>query len=115
MGIKFKQETLMSDLDSVAEEFKKWRGSLSYCRYPQHLWDKAHKLTEHYPLKIIASALGINVQYLKSKFSHREKPIAFASVQVTSLPPSVKIEFKQMTFQVSHEQLGPIIQSLLNI
>jgi hypothetical protein len=46
----------MSDLDAVAAEFKKWKGNLSYCRYPAHLWDKAHLLTEHYPLQKLKTA-----------------------------------------------------------
>ena len=65
----------MSDLQAVATEFKKWKGNLSYCRYPTKLWDQAYKLTERYSLQTIASALGITVQYLERKFSKRAKPL----------------------------------------
>lgn len=101
----------MSDLQALAEEFKRWKGSLSYCRYPTHLWEKAYNLTSHYSLQTIAEALGMSMHYLERKFSKREKPITFASVQVTASP--VKIEFKQMTIQANHEQLISIIQTLL--
>jgi AraC-like DNA-binding protein len=103
----------MSDLDAVAAEFKKWKGNLSYCRYPAHLWDKAHLLTEHYPLQDIASALGVSIQYLERKFANRTKSITFASVQVTTLPAPVKIEFKQMTIHANENQLLSIIQALV--
>lgn len=101
----------MSDLAAVAAEFKKWKGSLSYCRYPDHLWEKVYALTDRYPLKDIASALGIRVANLKSKFANR-KPITFASVQISPLPASVKIEFKHMTLHVQEHQVISILQAL---
>ena len=79
----------MSDLQTIAAEFKQWKGDLPYCRYPIELWNKAYRLTEQYPLQTIASALGMTVRYLERKFSNRTKPITFASIQVTE-PPSSK-------------------------
>jgi hypothetical protein len=102
----------MSELQAVAEEFKKWKGTLFNCRYPSHLWDKAHQLTAHHPLKTIASALGLNLQYLKHKLSQRRKSITFAPVQITA-PMPIKIEIKQITFHTTHEQLESVIQTLL--
>ena len=101
----------MSDLQALSEECKKWKGNLSSCRYPAHLWDKAYALTAHYPLKTIAEAMATSIPSLKRKFSTREKPVTFASVQITALP--VKIEFKQMTIHASQEQLSSIIPTLL--
>jgi hypothetical protein len=101
----------MSDLQTLSEEFKKWKGDLAYCRYPTHLWDKAYALTAYYPLKTIAEALGTSIPHLKRKFSNREKPVTFASLQITASP--VKVEFKHMTIYASHEQLSSIIPTLL--
>jgi hypothetical protein len=64
----------MSDLQALAHEFKKWKGNLGNCRYPNHLWDKAYQLNEHYSLQTIASTLGVNEHYLKRKFSERGNP-----------------------------------------
>ncbi|MFZ0565006.1 MAG: hypothetical protein WAM28_02285 [Chlamydiales bacterium] len=103
----------MSDLTTVADEFKKWKGSLSYCRYPEHLWKKAYQLTNNHPLETIASALGMSVQYIERKFAKRSQPVSFASVQVTPSPAPIKIEFKEMSIQVDESQAISIIQTLM--
>ena len=104
----------MSDLEAVAAEFKRWKGSLSYCRYPSHLWDKAYELRERYPLETIATALGVNALHLKHKFSDRANSITFAPLQVTESPPqSMKISFKQVTLETTHEQVVCVIQALM--
>lgn len=103
----------MSDLQAVAAEFKKWKGNLTYCRYPEHLWDKAYQLTEHYPLQTIASALDISVQRLEHKFANRRKAITFASVQVAAMPAPVKIAFKQIILDANESQALSIIQILI--
>jgi AraC-like DNA-binding protein len=100
----------MSDLQALAQEFKKWKGSLGHCRYPNHLWDKAHQLKECYSLRTIASTLGVNEHYLKRKFSERDKPITFAPVQIAQ---TIKIEYKQATVYANPEQLETIIQILM--
>jgi hypothetical protein len=107
------KEDPMSDLDTVAAEFKKLKGNLSYCRYPEHLWDKAFQLTTHHPLQAIASALGMSVHYLKRKCAHRGKSITFASVQVAPAPESIEIQFKHMTLHVHESQAIAIIQTLM--
>lgn len=114
MGANLTKETPMSDLQAIAAEFKKWKGNLSYCRYPAHLWDQAYKLTERYSLQTIASALGTTVHYLERKFSSRVKPITFASLQVTepSTKP-LKISFKQVTLEATHDQILSVIQALM--
>lgn len=100
----------MSDLQALVHAFKKWKGNLSNCRYPNHLWDKAHQLKEHYSLETIASALDVNEHYLKRKFSERDKPITFAPVQIAQ---TIKIEYKQTTIYANPEQLETIIQILV--
>ena len=100
----------MSDLQALAHEFKKWKGNLGNCRYPNHLWDKAHQLKERYSLQTIASTLAINEHYLKRKFSERDNSLTFASVQIAQ---TIKIEYKQTTFYANPEQLETIIQILV--
>jgi AraC-like DNA-binding protein len=103
----------MSDLEAVAAEFKKYKGNLSHCRYPAHLWDRVYQLANHYSLHSIASAIGMSVHYLERKFATRAKSITFASMQVASLPASVKIEFKQMTIYAQEHQVVSVIQALI--
>ena len=85
-GGKCNQGAPMSDLTTVAAEFKKWKGNLSYCRYPEPLWAKAYELTNSHSLQAIASALGVSVHYLERKFAKRSKRVTFASVQATPSP-----------------------------
>jgi hypothetical protein len=101
----------MSDSEAIALEFKKWKGNLTHCRYPQHLWEEIYQLKDRYPLEAIAAALGTTPCYLKRKFSKWKKPVTFASVQVTSSP--VRIEFRQMTFHASEHQIPSLIQELI--
>jgi AraC-like DNA-binding protein len=108
-----KEEPSMSDLTNLAAEFKKWKGDLSYCRYPEHLWKKAYQLTDTHSLQAIASALGMSVQYLERKFAKRSKTVTFASVQVSPTPTPIKIEFKQMSIQVDERQAISMIQTLI--
>lgn len=103
----------MSDLTTVAADFKKWKGNLTYCRYPEHLWEKAHHLTNSHSLQAIASALGMSVQYLEGKFAKRSNPVTFASVQVASSSAPIKIEFKQMTIHADENQAISMIQTLM--
>jgi hypothetical protein len=112
-GAKLNKESSMSDLESIAAEFKKYKGNLSYCRYPAHLWDKVYQLAGQHSLQSIAIALGMSIPYLERKFAKRAKPITFTSVQVTNLPESVKIEFKQMTIHANENQLLSVIQALV--
>lgn len=103
----------MSDLTAIAEEFKKWKGNLSHCRYPSHLWEQVYAIKDRYPIKAIASALGMSVQYLERKFAARPKAVSFASVQVTALPDPIKIEFKQITLHANANQIASVIQALV--
>jgi AraC-like DNA-binding protein len=103
----------MSDLEAIAAEFKKYKGNLSHCRYPAHLWDRVYQLANHYSLHSIASAIGVSVHYLERKFATRAKSITFASVQVAALPATIKIEFKQMTIHANESQLFSVIQALI--
>ena len=102
----------MSDLIAIAEEFKKWKGNLSYCRYPSHLWEQVYAIKDLYPIKAIASALGMSIQYLERKFAARPKTVTFASVQVTASTP-IKIEFKQITLHAGESQIASVIQALV--
>jgi hypothetical protein len=76
----------MSELQAVVAEFKKWKGDLPYCRYPDNLWDKAYQLTDHYPIKTIASALGMSVTRLERKFANRNRP----TVREAAASPQLK-------------------------
>ena len=109
----------MSDLDTFANKFRKWRGDRRYCKYPKYFWDEIRQLASHYPILAIAQALNISPQYIKIRLKKESGQLTFAPLKVVSFPAPVSIEFtdsssRPMTvrFEASHEQLVNMILSL---
>jgi hypothetical protein len=108
----------MTDLETLAQKLKEWRGNRRHYRYPKAFWDEIRVLAKHLPIPAIAKACNISPYYLRSKLLDSQ-PLTFAKVQVSSTPSQVAIEFVNsnahamtVRFQADHEQLIRIITSL---
>jgi hypothetical protein len=113
----------MTDLEILADKFKKWRGSRRRAHYPESFWDEIRKLAEHHSISSIAESCAINPCYLRQKLLKNSKQMTFAHVQLVLPPPQVAsqvaIELSEsnrclitVRFQADYEQLTRIILSL---
>lgn len=108
----------MTDLDTLAQKLKEWRGNRRHYRYPKAFWDEIRELAKSLPIPSIAKACNISPHYLRSKLLDPQ-PLTFTKVQIASSPSQVAIEFVDsnshamtVRFQADHEQLIRIITSL---
>lgn len=83
-------------IDSVQHDFKEWRTSrLKKGRIPMHLWDKALKLLEQYPVSKVAEALSVNGGQLAAKRKQHKAnttaeplcPVNFVELNIASATP----------------------------
>jgi hypothetical protein len=105
-------------LDTLAQNFKAWRGSSRHRAYPKQFWEDINLLSQHHSISDIAKALDINEVFLRQKM--KKKAFKFAPVQLKSFYSIVALDFftdysdRAMTvrFQADHEQLVNLIASL---
>jgi hypothetical protein len=120
--LKPKQGGSMTDsnltLESLAQNFKAWRGDRPHRSYPKQFWEDIRTLSKQHSISEIAKALGINVAFLRQKI--KKKSIEFAPVELKTFYSITSIDFftnlsdRPMTvrFQSDHEQLASLILAL---
>lgn len=105
-------------LDTLAQNFKAWRGSCRHRAYPKQFWEDINLLSKDYAISDIAKALGINVAFLRQKL--KNKAHKFAPVHLKSFYSIVALDFftpcneRPITvrFQSDHDQLVQLIIAL---
>jgi hypothetical protein len=102
-------------LETLAQEFKAWRGNSRHRAYPKQFWDEIKTLSQNYSASDIAKALGINQEFLRQKL--RNDPPEFIPVHLKTFYSIVSMDFRTafnehpitVRFQSDHEQLARLI------
>ena len=91
---------MSEDLETISEEFRRYRGNRGRVKYPQSLWDRALKFSKVCSIENLAKALGVSVDSLRRHIREQTK------VPVSSFIP-VKIEC-QAPIQIHIDSSLPI-------
>lgn len=89
-------------LDSVQRDFELWRTTGKTRKIPDHLWDKALQLLEHYPIASVMKALHLSGNQIATqrtaRLTNSKSDAAFVELNIPSVTPHAnlsKIEIKR--------------------
>lgn len=105
-------------LETLAQNFKAWRGNNHHLAYPKQFWKDIIFLSKSHSISDIAQALGINEAFLRQKLkkkSHKFAPVHLKTFySIASLDFFTALNERAMTvrFQADHEQLVHLIATL---
>ena len=109
---------MCQELDNLAREFARYRGTRKQVRYPQTLWGRATEMCKQHAPQKVAEVLGVSShslsRYLKSEKEASNNSPRFAPIQITQSQPSVQIHvsgpFKlTIDFSRSTEELAKLL------
>ena len=107
---------MSQSLQSLAEDIKRYRQGGRRAKYPLSFWPSVQRLTGQYSFKEIATALSMDLGFLKRKLKELGEPVSFVPLQLQPTN-SLSIRFtssygRKIALQCSQDDLS-LLQTLL--